>query len=102
MFYEEIRIKQNLSYILSCPLRILYNSKFILLATSLGKNAVVVTRVHCIFISLPKHIILHVHLVNTFIHNVYFLAIDKLRFNQPNSHVTCMCNTRQKNRIICN
>ena len=47
MFYEEIRIKQGLSYISFCPLRILYNSEFILMATSLGTNAVVVTRVHC-------------------------------------------------------
>ena len=44
MFYEEIRIKQGLSYI---SLRILYNTKFILMATFLGTNAVVVTRVHC-------------------------------------------------------
>ena len=29
-FYEKIRIKQGLSYISFCPLRILYNSKFIL------------------------------------------------------------------------
>ena len=48
MFYEEIRIKQGLSNISFCPLRILYNSKFIIIATSLGTNAVVVTRVHCI------------------------------------------------------
>ena len=47
MFYEEIRIKQGLSYISFGPLRILYNSKFIIMATSLGTNAVVVTRVHC-------------------------------------------------------
>ena len=47
MFNEEIRIKQGLSYILFCPLRILYNSKFILMATSLGTNAVVITRVPC-------------------------------------------------------
>ena len=47
MFYEEIRIKQGLSYISFCPLRILYNSEFILMATFLGKNAVVVTRVNC-------------------------------------------------------
>ena len=46
MFYEEIRIKQGLSYISFCPLRDLYNSKFILMATSLGTNAIVVTRVH--------------------------------------------------------
>ena len=48
MFYEEIRIKQDLSYISICSLSILYNSKFILMATSLGTNAVIVTRVHCI------------------------------------------------------
>ena len=48
MFYEEIRIKQGLPYISFCPLKILYNSKFIIMATSLGTNAVVVTKVHCI------------------------------------------------------
>ena len=47
MLYEEIRIKQGLSYISFCPLRILYNSKFIIMTTPLGTNAVVVTRVHC-------------------------------------------------------
>ena len=47
MFYEEIRIKQGPSYISFCPLRVLYNSKFILMATSLGTNAVVLPRVHC-------------------------------------------------------
>ena len=38
MFYEEIRIKQSFSYISYCPLRILYKSKFILMATSLGNK----------------------------------------------------------------
>ena len=47
MFCKEIRIKQGLSYISFCPLKILYNSKFILRATSLGTNAVIVMRVHC-------------------------------------------------------
>ena len=47
MFYEEIRIKQWLSYILFCSLRILYNSKFILMATFFKTNAVVVMKVHC-------------------------------------------------------
>ena len=47
MFYEELRIKQGISYISFCPSRIRYNSKFILMATYLGTNAVVVTRVHC-------------------------------------------------------
>ena len=46
MFYEEIRIKQGLLYISFCTLKILYNSKLILMA-SLGTNAVVETRVHC-------------------------------------------------------
>ena len=44
MFYDEIKTKQKLSYIV-CSLRIPYNSKFILMAASLGTNAVVVTRV---------------------------------------------------------
>ena len=47
MFYEEIRTKQDVSYISICLLCILYNSKFILMATCLITNAVVVTRVHC-------------------------------------------------------
>ena len=47
-FNEEIRTKQDLSYISIYSLSILYNSKFILMATSLGTNVVVVTRVHCI------------------------------------------------------
>ena len=45
MFYEEIRIKHGIPF---CPLRILYNSEFIIMATFLGTNDVVVTRVHCI------------------------------------------------------
>ena len=36
IIYEEIRIKQSFSYILFCPLRILYDSKFIIMATFLG------------------------------------------------------------------
>ena len=57
MFYEEIRIKQG-CYISFCPLRILYNSKFMLMATSLGTN-VVVTRVHFhfFFISVSSFIL---------------------------------------------
>ena len=47
MLYDEIRIKQCLSHILFYPLRILYNSKFFIMATVLGTNAVVATRVHC-------------------------------------------------------
>ena len=46
-FYEEIRIKHGFCCISLCSLRILYNSKFILMAISLGTNAVIVTRVHC-------------------------------------------------------
>ena len=48
MFYDKIRTKLDISYISICSLSILYNSKFILMAKSLGTNAVVVTRVHCI------------------------------------------------------
>ena len=47
MLYEEIKTKQDLSYISICSLSVLYNSKYILMATSLGANAVVVTRGHC-------------------------------------------------------
>ena len=54
MFYEEIRIKQSLSYISFCPIRSLYNSKFILMAISLGTNVVVVTRVRCMFVINQK------------------------------------------------
>ena len=43
---RKIRTKQDLSYISICSLSSLYNSKFILMAQSLGTN-VVVTRVHC-------------------------------------------------------
>ena len=48
MFCEEMRIKQGSSYIVFCPLRSLYNSKFIITATFSGTNAVVVPRVNCI------------------------------------------------------
>ena len=54
MFYEEIIIKQDLSHTSFFPLRILYNRKFILMATSLGTNAVVVTRVYYILYG-PSH-----------------------------------------------
>ena len=47
MFYDKVRIKQDISYILIWSLSILYKSKFNLLATFLRTNAVVVTRVHC-------------------------------------------------------
>ena len=48
MYYEEIRTKQDLPYISTCSVIILYNSKFILTATYLETNAVFVTRGHCI------------------------------------------------------
>ena len=51
MFYEEMRTKQVLSYISVCALCILYNSKFVLLAMSLGTNAVVVF----VFIEVLRH-----------------------------------------------
>ena len=44
MFCEEIIIKQGLCYISFCPLRLFYNRKFILMATTPEKYAVVVTR----------------------------------------------------------
>ena len=57
MFYEEIRIKQSLSYISFCPLRVLHNSKFILITTSLGTNAVVTTAF------VPKEVVIKMQVV---------------------------------------
>ena len=57
MFYEEIRTKQDLSYISICSLSILFNSKFFLMATCLETNVVVGTRVQC---SYAKPINMHV------------------------------------------
>ena len=75
MFNEEVSIKHGLSYISFCPLWILYNSKFIITATCLGTNAVVVTRVQCISLpeneshtkraSAPYYIFVHVGISNT-------------------------------------
>ena len=45
MFLEEIRVKQDLSYISFSSLRFINNSKFILNATSLGSNGVLIIRV---------------------------------------------------------
>ena len=53
-FWGEIRIKQGLCYISFCPLRIPYNSRFILMAIFLETNAVVVMRIHCKYNELPK------------------------------------------------
>ena len=47
VFYEEIKIKQVISYISLCACRTHYNIKFILMTRSPGPNAVVVRRVHC-------------------------------------------------------
>ena len=58
MFCEEIKKKHGISYKSLCPLRILYNSKFMLMATSLVTNAVVVTRVHCIILMVPQLILI--------------------------------------------
>ena len=55
MFYEAIRTKQDHSYISICSLSILYYSKFILMATSLGTNAHVVPRVHSISMNAGFH-----------------------------------------------
>ena len=80
MFYEEKRIKQGLSYISFCPLRILYNSKIVIMATSLGTNVVVVTRVRCtnwppVFESLKLYCILNTG-------TPYLLTLVVLKFEQ--------------------
>ena len=54
MYCEKIRINHGLYYISFRPLRILYKSKFIIMAISLGTNAVVVARVHCTCMSMSK------------------------------------------------
>ena len=60
MFCKEVRIKQGFSYIAFYPLRILNNSKFIIMATSLAINAVVVTTVHCMYLMAAiLHIIVY-------------------------------------------
>ena len=70
MFFEEIRTKQELSYISVCSLSILYSSKFILMATSLVTNAIVVKRVHCTCKSG-----LHASVVDTYCTAVLFAAL---------------------------
>ena len=52
MLYDEIT-NQDLSYVSVCSLSILYNGKVILMTTSLGTNAVIVKRVHCITALFP-------------------------------------------------
>ena len=60
MFYEKTRIKECLYYISFCSLKILYNSEFIIMATHLGTNDVVVTRDHLaeylLCVSIPLHL----------------------------------------------
>ena len=49
VFLEEVKTKQGLYYIIQCNILLMKDSlqqKFILFATSLGMNAVIVTRVH--------------------------------------------------------
>ena len=45
MFYEEMRMKKDLSCLSFCSLRFLHNNTFTLMATSFGTNAIVVTRI---------------------------------------------------------
>ena len=47
MFYEEMGIKQNLSYMSFLPIKDSLLQQINLMTTSLGTNAVFVTRVHC-------------------------------------------------------
>ena len=59
-------MKQGLSYIVFYPLRIFYNRKFILMATSLGRNAVVIMRDYCtLCITLEKRSILNIFLISS-------------------------------------
>ena len=56
MFYDKIRIKQGGSYISFCRVRILYNSKFIIMATFLGTSVTLLAApiVTELFGSLPS------------------------------------------------
>ena len=73
MFSEEIRTKQYPSYISFCPLRILYNSKFIIMATSLGTNAGVVRRVHYTWRQVRPA---KIHLIRIFTLGAFWIAND--------------------------
>ena len=77
MFFEEIRTKQDLSYMSSCSLTIPYNSKFILMATSLGTNTVVVTRVYCT-LGRFSTIFVQGRPENDFLRLLVFVTIHKL------------------------
>ena len=66
MLYEEIGTNQDLSYIWICSLSILYNCKFILMATSLGTNAVVVTRVHSLYCPSPYTVSVYMYTLKVF------------------------------------
>ena len=70
-FYEEIRTKHDLSYL---SWSILYNSKFILMATSLGTNAIVVTRVH-----YTLHVFWYVCSSSSFIDSGWLFHFYRLR-----------------------
>ena len=74
-FYEEIRTKQDLSYL---SWNILYNSKFILIATSLGTNAVLVTRLH-----YTVHVFWYVCLSSSFIDSGLLFHFYRLRLAFP-------------------
>ena len=78
-------IKQGLSYISFCPLRILYNSKFILMPKSLGTNAVVIMRVHCISIATSQLDVLR----KLFCRGFSFLSVKNCQLiSQKNSFST--------------
>ena len=75
MFYEEIRTKQDFSYISVCSLSILYNSKFILMATSFGTNVVVVMRIYCNIIMKTRRF--------KYIENFTTIKIENFQIKNP-------------------
>ena len=76
MFYGKIRIEQGFSYILYCPLRILYNKKFVIMATFLGPNAVVVTRVHCIVLLEQTQRAVNMRICIFYIHCLFSCSVE--------------------------
>ena len=70
MFSEEVRIKQGLSQVSFCSLKILYNSKFILMASSFGTNAVIVMMVQCSIFEHPVYWIPYLPKIIGYIYSV--------------------------------
>ena len=90
MFYEDIRTKQDLSYISICSLSILYNSEFILMATSLKTNAVIVMKFTVLMISVSDEMIEYHFTVtnNVFTQHIYSFLFFLFGFYGPFKNIS--------------